>query len=222
MRADGTKMWIISGMERLSLAEAGLDTCVRKAAAVLRAGGVVLYPTDTLYGLGGDAFSDEAVKRVCDIKGRDERRPMHAVFADMEMVRAYADVTPLGERLAARFLPGPLTLIFSKREGVFGGIARDLPTIGVRIPRHEFCIALSRAAGPYTTTSANRSGAGSPAGVPDVLSHLGKEAAMIDLVIDGGPVDPSLRSTVVDARDAAPLILREGAISREAIEEVAG
>ncbi|QQG37777.1 MAG: threonylcarbamoyl-AMP synthase [Candidatus Kaiserbacteria bacterium] len=207
-------------MERLSIAKDGLEACVEKAAEVLRRGGVIVYPTDTLYGLGADAFSDAGFAAVCAIKERDERRPIHAIFADMHMIEAYAEMTPAAKKLADRFLPGALTLVLAKKPHVEGGIARDLPTIGVRIPKHDFCLQLAAAFGkPFTTTSANKSGEPAAAALQGVLRDLGKDATKIDLAIDGGTLSSDLRSTVVDVRSEEPYILREGVISSEAIEE---
>src|SRR5271156_4955489 len=102
-------------METIHLSEAPLEQAVSKAATVLRSGGVILYPTDTLYGLGADALSDEAVAKVYAIKGRDEGKPMHCVVADMQMAARYGEMNELANRLAEKFLPGPLTLILKKK-----------------------------------------------------------------------------------------------------------
>jgi len=209
-------------MEILKLEEVGFDACVGAAASALRKGDVILYPTDTLYGLGGDAFSDEAFEKVCDIKDRDERRPIHAVFADMDAVDTYAKITPLGRKLAEKFLPGPITLIFEKREGVTGGIARDLTSIGIRIPKNDFCIALAKRYGrPFTTTSANKSGEPSCSSIDEIRAQLGERAEGIALAIDAGTVPAHLRSTVVDVRGEEPFVIREGVIATSAIEEAA-
>lgn len=200
-------------MEVIKLGRDNLDECVSKAAQVLRAGGVIVYPTDTIYGLGADAFSDEAFERVCMIKDRDQRRPIHAVFADLAQVEEYAEVSTLGHTLAREFMPGPLTLVFQKKVGIDTGIARSLHTVGVRIPKHQFCLALARAFGPYTTTSANRSGEETPATVGEIVRQLGHSARYVDLAIDAGALPPYAHSTVVDARDGTPFILREGSVS---------
>ena len=210
-------------VERINLEKDGLGRAVARATEVLRAGGIILYPTDTLYGLGGDAFSDEAFRKVCAIKFRDERRPVHAVFADLAMVATYAEISPLGEALARAFLPGPLTIVLKKKEGLTGGVGHNLETIGVRIPDNKFCLALARAFGkPYTTTSANISGAQPEATLDEIIAQLEERADSIDLIIDGGPLSPFLRSTVVHACGDTPHILREGAISEEEIMRVAG
>lgn len=206
-------------MKTIHLTENNIDEAVARAAEVLRAGGVILYPTDTLYGLGADAFSDEALLKVCRIKDRDERRPIHAVFPDLGSISEYVTLTPMGEKLASAFLPGPLTLVFEKKANVTTGIARDLSTIGVRIPRNRFCLSLAREfRKPYTTTSANVSNERPLSTVPDIVAQLRGRALDIDLAIDAGPLSPELRSTVVDVRSEKPFIIRDGVISAQEIE----
>lgn len=204
-------------METRTLTKNNIEECVARAAAVLRSGGVILYPTDTLYGLGADAFSDEAVAKVYSIKGRDERKPMHAVFTDLEMVEIYAELNDVARKLAPRFLPGALTLIVKKR-GAIAGISKGIETIGVRIPDDEFCLELARVFGkPYTATSANSAGLPTQHSVEKILEQLGPKADGVDLVIDGGELSARQPTTVVDVRGDEIVVLREGAISKEEI-----
>lgn len=204
-------------MEQLALGVGNVREPVSRAAGVLRAGGVILYPTDTLYGLGADAFSDEAVANVYAIKGRDWEKPIHCIVADIEMAERYGEMNLFARKLAEEFLPGPLTLVLKKKEGIQGGIAHGA-TIGIRIPDNDFCIALAREYGaPYTTTSANRAGEEPLATVPGILGQLGhshtlKSVRVIDLVIDAGELPARAPSTVVDVSGEEPIILREGAI----------
>lgn len=211
-------------MEVLNLKKQGTAACVKAAIKKLRVGGVVVYPTDTLYGLGADALSNEAVSKVYTIKGRDERKPIHAIVADMAMMEKYAEVPDMARMLAKEFLPGPLTLILKKREGVETGIARKIGTIGIRIPNNPFCRALAKKFGkPITTTSANRSGRKTEHTVKAIAEQLGggshsnilQNVRMrnIDLVIDAGELPEKQPSTVVDLTGNEPIILREGAIS---------
>lgn len=197
----------------------GQGECVLKASGVLRRGGAIIYPTDTLYGLGADAFSDEAVGRVYEIKGRDEGKPMHAVFPDMVMVEEYAEVNDVARRLAERFLPGALTLVLKKKPGLNTGIVRGIETIGVRIPDNEFCLELAKTFGkPYTATSANKSGQVPETSVERIRAQLGKAASLVDLAIEA-PVFPMRPpTTVVNVVSGVPVILREGAIEREEID----
>jgi L-threonylcarbamoyladenylate synthase len=185
-----------------------------KAAQVLASGGVILYPTDTLYGLGADALSDGAVASVYAIKGRDEGKPIHAIVADMQMAARYAEVNDLAGKLAAKFLPGPLTLILKKKAGIDTGIARGKATFGIRIPDDGFCLALAHEFGhPFTTTSANGAGQRPERSVGAILSQLGESAALIDLIIDAGELPERLPSTVVDVSNGEIAIIREGAIA---------
>src|SRR3989344_7439036 len=132
-------------MERITLDQSSLDDCVQRAAEVLKSGGVILYPTDTLYGLGADAFSDAAVDKVYAIKGRDEKKPIHCIVADIAMAAEYAEVTDDSKLLFERLPSGGLTVILKKRSNVTGGITRSLDTIGIRIPQNDLCIQLARA-----------------------------------------------------------------------------
>ncbi len=199
-------------METIRLKDSVLESAVEKAAETLRAGGVILYPTDTLYGLGADAFSDEAVATVYAIKGRDEKKPIHCVITDLAMAERYAEVNLFARKLAEEFLPGPLTLILKKKEGVEGGVATRMSTIGFRIPRNDFCIALAREYGrPYTTTSANRAGRDPERSIDRIREQLG-DSSQINLAIDAGELPTSIPSTVVDVSGEEPVIVREGSI----------
>lgn len=205
-------------METIQLAD-GIHKAVERAAGVLRSGGVILYPTDTLYGLGSNAFSDEAVAKVYAIKSRDERKPIHCVVADLAMAEQYAEVNDTARKLAEKFLPGPLTLVLKKKQDVGSGIAKNIEAIGIRIPNNEFCLSLAKKFGPYTTTSANVAGAKDQRSVHTILSQLGERAQMIDLVIDAGELPERKPSTVVDVSSGEVRILREGAISKKEILE---
>jgi L-threonylcarbamoyladenylate synthase len=192
-----------------------------KSSGVLRSGGVILYPTDTLYGLGADAFSDTAVDKIYAIKGRDPRKPIHAIFSDMKMVEEYAEVSDLARKLAEKFLPGALTLVLKKKSGVETGIARNIETIGVRIPDNSFCIETARSFDkPFTATSANLANEPTQLSVEKVIAQLGDTKNKIDLIIDAGILPMRQPSTVVSLLHSTPVILREGAISKEEIESV--
>lgn len=186
---------------------------VAKAAAVLRAGGVILYPTDTLYGLGADALSDEAVAKIYAIKGRDEKKPIHAIVSDLEMANRYGDVNEMALALASAYMPGPLTLVLRKRSGVDIAMCKGRDEFAFRMPAHRFCIDLARDFGkPYTTTSANIAGAAAGRSVQEILTQLGERASVIDLVIDAGELPEREPSTIVDVSGGDIQILREGAI----------
>ena len=228
-------------MERLALTQASVEDAAARAGALLPAGGVILYPTDTLYGLGADALSDEAIAKLYSIKERDGSKPIHCIVADLAMAQTYGEFNETGRRLVKEFLPGPLTIVVEKKQGIDSGIARNIETIGIRIPDNEFCIALAREFGkPYTTTSANVSGMETPTIVEEILKQLsslgfvnpnsglrnpniGNEATdAIDLVIDAGELPASAPSTVVGVSGTDVVILREGAIPAGEIFEALG
>lgn len=199
-------------METISVTD---PQAISRAAEILRAGGVILYPTDTLYGLGADALSDEAVAKVKEIKGRDAAKPIHAIVADVEMANQYVEFGGKGFALACAYMPGPLSLILKKRAGVDTGIGKNMDTFCIRIPDNRFCIELARAFGkPYTTTSANRAGETTGRSVREILEQLGEKASLIDLVIDAGELPERKPSTIVNVSTADAVIEREGAISR--------
>ncbi len=199
--------------ERIELTDRNLSQVVQQAAEVLAHGGVIVYPTDTLYGLGADAFSDEAVDKVISIKGREQRKPIHCIVEDMEMAGEYAEVSDDARLLAKAFFPGALTLVLKKKAEFEHGIGRYRNTIGIRIPDNTFCIALARAFGrPFTTTSANTTGEPSAFSVSGILEQLGTAANDVELAVDAGERLPCMASTVVDLSGEEPVILREGAI----------
>lgn len=199
-------------MERIELGK-DPDNAAKKAAAVLRQGGIVLYPTDTLYGLGADAFLNEAVDKVYAIKGRSEKKPIHCIVADIAMAQEYAEVTDDANLLFERLLPGGLTVILKKQKGIEGGIARGVGTIGIRIPQNVFCLQLAKEFGkPFTATSANLAGMLQFRSVESIVKQLGDNADTIDLIIDAGELPGSAPSTVIDLSGEEPVILREGAV----------
>jgi len=186
---------------------------VLKAAGVLRRGGVILYPTDTLYGLGADALSDIAIEKIYTIKDREAHKPLHCIVADLDMAAQYAVVNDAARTLAEKFLPGPLTLILRKRDDVDPALSRGRTEFAIRIPDDEFCLELARSFGqPYTTTSANLSGMASERSLEKILAQLGERATNIDLAIDGGVLPERLPSTIVNLVSGSPSVLREGAI----------
>lgn len=198
-------------MEVISLS-GGIETCALRAAGVLRSGGLVVYPTDTLYGIGVDATSDAAVDRLYAIKGREPGKPTHCIVADLAMMGEYAEVNEAARMLAEKFLPGALTLILKKSPLLTTGIGRGMDTIGVRIPDNDLCGALARAfEKPFTTPSANKASV-EPTTVPaNIIAQLGEEN--IDLFIDAGTLPPRQPSTIVNVVSGRPSVIREGAIA---------
>lgn len=182
----------------------------------MREGGVIAFPTDTVYGLGADAFSPAAVERVYEIKGRPREQPVPLLIADMEQLAALTDApTELALFLAGRFWPGGLTLVLPTGASVPTHLARA-PGTALRIPDHPLCLALIRGLRrPVTGTSANISGSPPALTAEEVREQLGTK---IDLIIDGGRCPGGKESTVVDVTHRAPVILREGIIPRNEID----
>ena len=200
-------------MVRVLLTNDNMRAVAGRAAEIIRAGGVVLYPTDTLYGLGADALSDEAVAKIFEIKGRDEKKPVHAIVADVEMAGQYAEITDATRQLVERLPRGKVTFVCKKKD-IDTGIVKGIDTFGFRIPDSELCIEMARAfGGPITATSANVAGDIPQRSVERILAQLGERARHIDLIIDAGELSPSEPSSVVDMTHGAPIVLREGAIS---------
>jgi len=200
-------------MERIRLSGDNLAATASWAAAILRSGGIVLYPTDTLYGLAADAGNPEVLKRLQQLKGREEGKTFSVVVADTAMMARYALMTPLAETLAAKYLPGALTLVLDAAETRPDQIMRADGTVAIRIPDNEFCLALAHEFGAYTATSANLAGKETFSNVDDILAQLAGSSIPVDLVIDAGELPASAGSTIIDARGASPIILRQGALT---------
>jgi L-threonylcarbamoyladenylate synthase len=188
---------------------------VERAVDVLRRGGVVVYPTETLYGLGVDATDEAALRRLVALKGREEGKPIAVLVSDREMLNTVAvDVPAAAERLMRRFWPGPLTLALPARPWVSRLLTGGGHTIGVRCSSHPLASALVAGLGrPVTTCSANPSGAPPSRTVPQARAYFG---AAVDAYVDGGDLPGGIGSTVVEP-DAEPKIIRQGAIPAEEV-----
>jgi L-threonylcarbamoyladenylate synthase len=198
--------------------EAG-SFAVESAARVLAHGGLVAFPTETVYGLGADAGNSEAVARLYDAKGRPSFNPLIAHVADAAAAHRLARFDQAAERLAAAFWPGPLTLVLPKRADcpVAELATAGVGTIAVRVPSHPVARSVLVAFGrPVAAPSANRSGHVSPTTAAHVLADLGRR---IELIVDGGPAPMGLESTIIACLDE-PILLRPGALPRAAIEQV--
>jgi L-threonylcarbamoyladenylate synthase len=183
---------------------------VARAAAALRLGGIVAYPTDTLYGLAVDPRDPAAVAALFEAKGRPSGQALPLVAADLEQARLAAALTPLALRLARTFWPGPLTLVVPAAAPLAPGVTAADGTVAIRVPAHDVARALARAAGwPVTATSANRSGEPPASTVEAVLAAVGAHLA---LVLDAGPAPGGPPSTIVDARGETPTLVRAGAV----------
>ncbi len=194
---------------------------IDQAIAVLRSGGLVAFPTETVYGLGADASNDAAVARVFSVKGRPTDHPLIVHLADSEQLGDWAAiVTPTARLLADAFWPGPLTLLVERSSSVSLAVTGGRSTVGLRVPDHPVARELLRAfGGGIAAPSANRFGRVSPTTAAHVVADLGDD---VDLVLDGGACRVGVESTIVDLTAQIPVVLRTGGISIDRLEEVLG
>lgn len=192
---------------------------IQYAVEILCAGGLVGFPTETVYGLGADAENAAAVQQIFTVKGRPLGHPLIVHLGEAAQLAAWAkDVPPLAWRLAERFWPGPLTLILQRQSRIPDLVTGGLETVGLRVPSHPTARALLRAfGGGIAAPSANRFGRVSPTTAEDVREELGEG---VQYILTGEPCAVGLESTIVDLSSAEPAILRPGGITREALEEV--
>lgn len=194
---------------------------MRQAAAILKKGGLVAFPTETVYGLGGDALNPAASAKIYAAKGRPSDNPLIVHIADMEALSVLtASVPEKAYLLADHFWPGPLTMIMPKSDTVPLQTTGGLQTVAIRMPSHPAAFELIRSSGLYLAApSANTSGRPSPTAADHVREDLD---GRIDMIIDGGRVEIGLESTIVDLSGPVPMILRPGYITKEMLEEVIG
>ena len=197
------------------------DNALREAGQILREGGLVAFPTETVYGLGGNALDPDAARRIYAAKGRPSDNPLIVHIADIDALETIASSVPdAARRLAEACWPGPLTMIFEKTDAVPEATTGGLDSVAVRFPSSRIAIRLIRYAGGYVAApSANTSGRPSPTLASHVIEDLGDR---IDYIIDGGQVDIGLESTIVDFTVSPPVILRPGYISRKMLQELIG
>jgi L-threonylcarbamoyladenylate synthase len=187
-----------------------LPQLIDKAAKVIQGGGVIIYPTETLYGLGANPLDPEAMKRVYAIKGREGSKPIPFLIKDREMLETLVeDVPPMGRQLMERYWPGALTLIFRAKKGLPPSLWGEGGTIGLRISAHPVARLIVEAVDiPLTSTSANPAGGGNLTDCRSIAQVFGDQ---VDLIIDGGIV-PGIGSTVIDLVMTPPKVVREGMI----------
>ena len=192
-----------------------------KAGSIIRSGGLVAFPTETVYGLGANAMDADAAARIYAAKKRQPDNPLIAHIADREMLSVLAaDVPPAAEILMDTWWPGPLTLIFHKRPQVPHGTTGGLDTVAVRMPDHPDAVRLIRAAGvPIAAPSANLSGRPSPTTADDTMEDMD---GRIDMILDGGSCQIGIESTIVDVTEEIPMILRPGYITYEMLKDRLG
>jgi L-threonylcarbamoyladenylate synthase len=204
-----------SSLETLAVdGEAPDPAALERAARVLLAGGLLIYPTDTQYALGGRAVDPAVGRRVRAAKGRAERKPLPLVAADAAQAAGLVVWSAGAQRLAERFWPGPLTLVLPAVDGLPEDVTQGTGTLAVRVPALRLARELCSRAGPLISTSANRAGAPGPVECAEALAQVGAAA---DLALDAGPGRTS-PSTIVDLTCSPPRLLREGAVAWGAVE----
>ena len=208
-----TRIEIISDLKESSAVFA-------EAGEIIRSGGLVAFPTETVYGLGANGLDAEACAKIYEAKGRPSDNPLILHVADRAMIDCAATVTEMAERVLAAFAPGPVTVILPKRDAVPPSVTGGRSTVGIRMPDNDVARALIRAAGaPIAAPSANRSGRPSPTTATAVFADMDGK---IPLVLDGGPCRFGVESTIVDCTGERAEILRPGAVTREMLTEVLG
>lgn len=194
---------------------------IRKATAVLRAGGIVAFPTETVYGLGADVFNPDAVVRIFQAKGRPPDNPLIVHIARIEQLNHIVKhIPPPAQKLTNTFWPGPLTLILERKSIVPDIVTAGLDTVAVRMPKHNVPMALiNELSHGIVGPSANTSGRPSPTTAEHVYSDLN---GRIEMILDAGPTKIGLESTVIDFTTTPPALLRSGGLTREQVEQVIG
>ncbi len=186
-------------------------------ATVVQHGGTVIFPTDTVYGIGCDPFRREAVARIFAAKNRPAHKPLALHFSTLEELLEYAPGNDLAAAAARAFLPGPLTLVVRRLSFVGEWVAAGLSTIGLRVPNHPLCATILERCGPLAATSANFSGAAAFTGIGNPL-----DLPAADIRIDDGPTLVQIESTVLDVSERIPRLVREGAIGLAVLEDALG
>lgn len=205
-------------MKVLTLTEKNFETAVHEAVATIRRGGIIVYPTDTAYGLGVDATNREAVQKLYAFKKRNDDKPTHVLVSGIEMAQEYADVNELGEKLIGEFWPGSLTIEFDKKARICNSPSCTKKQIAMRQSSHSFAQQLVEVAQvPITTPSANFQGDKTPYTLRDIIDNFGDANPHIDLVIDAGEL-PGGVSTLVSVVGGELEMIREGIIAEARIQ----
>ena len=200
--------------ERLTAAD------VERAAEILRRGGLLGIPTETVYGLGANGLDEGAVARIFAAKGRPQDNPLILHIPSADWLERYCEAVPAAYTLAERFWPGPLTMILARKPAVPDAVTAGLDTVGMRCPAHPLCRAIIAAAGvPVAAPSGNTSGRPSPTSMADMLEDM---EGKIDGIVDGGPCAVGVESTILDLTEQPPRLLRPGGVTLEELRAVLG
>ncbi len=192
---------------------------LKETAKIIKNGGIVIFPTETVYGIGTNGFNEDGIRRIYELKKRDFSKPISLLVSNMEMVKMVAkDVSDLEYALMEKFWPGPFTIILKKKKDVPDILTANGDTVGVRMPSGEIAKKLIEYAGvPIATPSANISGKPSGTNVNDIIKDFDGK---VDCIIDSGESKLGIASTIVKVVDNIPHILREGSITKKEIEDV--
>lgn len=201
-------------MEIIQLTEENTGKALKRAVEILKRGGIVLFPTDTVYGLAVDALNKPALARLRALKGREKKKPISIIVPTIDEIRTHADLHPDAKPFSEKYLPGALTLVLPGKKHLPEELMLN-GQVGIRIPNDSFGRTVAEMLGrPITATSANRSGLRTPTHASDMIEHFGQFAEHLDLIIDAGERGGGMPSTVVTFIQSVPYVLREGAISR--------
>lgn len=194
------------------------DADIAAAGEVIKQGGLVVFPTETVYGLGADGLSPAAVKKIFEAKGRPSDNPLILHVADLETAETIGEINPVARKIMKKFWPGPITVIVTKKDIVPAEVTAGLDTVAIRMPENEVARLLIKAAGtPVAAPSANLSGKPSPTTFRHAFADMN---GRVDMIIDGGNCDIGIESTVVDTTSNIPTILRPGGITAEMLWEI--
>ncbi|MFC1553562.1 L-threonylcarbamoyladenylate synthase [candidate division KSB1 bacterium] len=194
------------------------EDAVGKTVSALKRGEIIVYPTETVYGIGADCTNESAVNRLYLIKKRDPQKPVLLVAADVDMVKDYVkDISDMSKKIIESFWPGPLTVVFKAGDSISGNLTAGTGTIGIRVPDNRFCREMSCGLGkPVVSTSANISGEKFCSKIEDISEDV---LMSVDLIIDAGKTKEGIPSTVISLTGEKPVIIRQGAVSEENLRE---
>jgi L-threonylcarbamoyladenylate synthase len=190
-----------------------------EAGEIIRSGGLVAFPTETVYGLGASAFNGDAAKKIYEAKGRPSDNPLIVHICDkLQIYELAEEISPMAEKLIDSFMPGPFTIILKKKENISNAVTAGLDTVGIRFPKNQIAVDFISAAGvPIAAPSANISGKPSPTKAAHVIHDM---SGRIDGIINGGDCEVGVESTIVDASGDKPILLRPGGITLDMLREV--
>jgi len=184
---------------------------IREASKVVKNGGLVVYPTDTVYGLGCDPFNVRAVEKVFSVKGERKQKPLPILASDLERIEKIAYISEMARKIAEKHWPGPLTLVVPKKTVLPNIVTCGLASVGVRVPNHKVAVQLiSLCDGLLVGTSANKTGEKPPKTAREATKQLGRQ---VDIVLNGGPTPLGQESSIVDLTSRKPKMLREGQVT---------